>query len=724
MESEDNKELKVKRSLFTKLTGNLSIRSKLLIAFFIMILLTLSVSAVTIISNQSSQKTINHLVDVESRVARLSFQTENSLRLMQGYEKSFLVNYQKIGIQEAKAKYMLPFTEKGGEAYQTLYEIQQVLTEENKEAFESAQQAMDAINEYLGSFIGTINILELRYDKEFGELVKLDEAADILDDEIEEFDDKIIEDAYAEVKDAYHQYQLASGPENSAAVQEALGALPESINLSPLSVDQRTRLLELTAELDRWIKQVVATDIEIEEKVQAYTASAQKAEPIIGTFITQAIGNEQAATQQIQQSNLLTRNIVYAVGGLAILLGLLLAFVLSRSLTEQVNHITDLLGEIGLGNFDARTPVVTHDELGQMAEALNAMLDNITILIQSQAERDQIQESIMKLLDEISALTDGDLRGRAEVTEDITGAIADSFNAMAEQFSDIIAKVKLATQSVDQTSEDVTSKTMALATKNVEQAQQVEKAVATITIMANSIQDVAGNAKMSAEVSEQSRMNAKEGAEAVQQTNNAMSEIREEINETARSIKRLGESSLEIGNVVQIIDDLSDRTSILALNASIQAAMAGDAGHGFAVVADEVQRLAESSSNSTKQIESLINNIQAEIKNVSNRMDESIGKVVQGSKLADGAHAKLQQIEAVADKLSSLIEAISVSTSEQVEVSEQITATMQAVGSVSKDSSLSSQETAEAMDQLRKTAHDLREAVDVFRIEDSQEEVI
>lgn len=724
MESEENKELKVKRSLFTKLTGNLSIRSKLLIAFFIMILLTLAVSAVTIISNQSAQNTINHMVNVESKVARLSFQTDNLLRMMEGYEKSFLINYKKIGIQEAKAKYMLPFTEKGGEAYQTLYEIQQVLTEENKEAFDSAHKAMDAINDYLSSFIGTINILELRYDKEFGELIKLEEAAEILDGEIEEFDDKIIEDAYSEVKDAYFQYQLASGPETSAAVQEALDALPESINLSPLSVDQRTRLLELTGELDRWIKQVVATDIEIEEKVQAYTESAQKADPIIGAFITQAIGNEQAATQDIQQSNLLTRNIVYGVGGLAILFGLLLAFVLSRSLTEQVNHISDLLGEIGLGNFDARTPVVTHDELGQMAEALNAMLDNITILIQSQAERDQIQESIMKLLDEISALTDGDLRGRAEVTEDITGAIADSFNAMAEQFSDIIAKVKLATQSVDQTSEDVSSKTMALATKNVEQAQQVEKAVATITIMANSIQDVAGNAKMSAEVSEQSRMNAKEGAEAVQQTNNAMSEIREEINETARSIKRLGESSLEIGNVVQIIDDLSDRTSILALNASIQAAMAGDAGHGFAVVADEVQRLAESSSNSTKQIESLINNIQAEIKNVSSRMDESIGKVVQGSKLADGAHAKLQQIEAVADKLSSLIEAISVSTSEQVEVSEQITATMQAVGNVSKDSSLSSQETAEAMDQLRKTAHDLREAVDVFRIEDGQEEVI
>jgi twitching motility protein PilJ len=416
----------------------------------------------------------------------------------------------------------------------------------------------------------------------------------------------------------------------------------------------------------------------------------------------------------------LVMKIVLAVGIVSILLGVFIAIRLSRGLTNQVNHIMGLLDEIGMGNFQARTVVVSNDELGVMATTLNAMLDNITALIQSQEERDTIQESIMKLLEEISALSDGDFTARAEVTEDMTGAIADSFNAMADQFSDIIRQVKLATESVGTTSEDVTRQTMGLAEKNIEQVKGVTAAVEAIEEMVESIREVADNALQSASVSKRSRLNAQEGALAVNETSKAMVEIREQINETARSIKRLGESSLEIGNIVQIIDDIADRTSILALNASIQAAMAGDAGHGFAVVADEVQRLADSSSNSTKQIELLIKSIQTEIKDVTNRIDESIGKVVQGTKLADGAHEKLQEIEDVSNQLAQLIEAITSATTSQVKMSETISRTMESVGEVSRESSLSSQDTATSMNILSRTARDLRSAVEVFKIGENQ----
>jgi twitching motility protein PilJ len=238
--------------------------------------------------------------------------------------------------------------------------------------------------------------------------------------------------------------------------------------------------------------------------------------------------------------------------------------------------------------------------------------------------------------------------------------------------------------------------------------------------MALSIREVAAAAQRSAEVSQQSRQNAEEGAAAVTETSQAMADIREQINETARSIKRLGESSLEIGNIVQIIDDIADRTSILALNASIQAAMAGEAGHGFAVVADEVQRLADNSSNSTKQIELLVKSIQNEIKEVTNRIDDGIGKVVLGSKLAEGAYAKLQEIEQVSSQLAELIETITTSTTEQVEASTIISKTMQEIGGISRESSLSSQDTAASMNVLSRTARDLRSAVEVFKIGDAQ----
>ncbi len=476
----------------------------------------------------------------------------------------------------------------------------------------------------------------------------------------------------------------------------------------------------LLAEFDKWFAEVSKTDGIIAARISGYEDAAKRAGPVIKSFLDYAVEKEDAATLEMENTASLVMKIVLAVGAVSILLGLFIAVRLSRGLTNQVNHIMGLLDEIGLGNFQARTDVVSNDELGVMAKTLNAMLDNITVLIQSQEERDTIQESIMKLLEDISALSDGDFTARAEVTEDMTGAIADSFNAMADQFSDIISKVKIATESVDITSEEVARQTMSLAEKNIEQVNGVAVAVEAIEEMVGSIREVAQNALQSASVSQKSRANAQEGALAVNETSEAMVEIREQINETARSIKRLGESSLEIGNIVQIIDDIADRTSILALNASIQAAMAGDAGHGFAVVADEVQRLADSSSNSTKQIELLVKSIQTEIKDVTNRIDESIGKVVQGTKLADGAHDKLQEIENVSNQLAELIEAITTATNSQVEMSETIAKTMEDVGEVSRESSLSSQDTATSMNILSSTARELRSAVEVFQIEDTQ----
>lgn len=427
---------------------------------------------------------------------------------------------------------------------------------------------------------------------------------------------------------------------------------------------------------------------------------------------------EQLTSQEKQRSAL--GAMTYVIIGatlLAIGLGILLAWIISRGLTSQIDHIMALLGELGIGNFEARTPVVSQDELGVMASSLNAMLDNMTSMIQSQDDQDKQQEAFMKLMGEIDQISDGDLTVRAEVTEDVTGALADSVNTMAEQFGEIVRQVKEASNAVDKTASEVSEQTSELAMRSLEQNEQVNATIAAVHNIAEAIRQVSRNAAQSAEVSETSRANARAGAEAVEQTHRAMDDIREQINETARSIKRLGESSMEIGNVVEIINNIADRTSILALNASIQAAMAGEAGHGFAVVAEEVQRLAESSSNSTKQIDTLIKSIQAEIKDAGNRMDESISKVVQGSQLADGAYAKLQEIEIVSNQLADLIQSISQSAAEQEKTSEDVVSSMVAVGEVSTNTANSSQETNHLMAVLTETAQNLRAAVDTFKIE-------
>jgi methyl-accepting chemotaxis protein len=399
---------------------------------------------------------------------------------------------------------------------------------------------------------------------------------------------------------------------------------------------------------------------------------------------------------------------------------IIFAWFLSRGLTTQVRHIMDLFSEIGMGNFEARTAVKSKDELGQMAVSLNAMLDNTLSLIQSSEERDQMQQAVIRLLDDISGFAEGDLTKRAEVTEDFTGAIADAFNDMADKLSDVVMQVTGVTRQVGRTAYDVTRSTEALAVTSEEQAEQVVKAVAAIRGMNDALREMAENAGRSAAVSDESTQNAREGAQAVRNTNQAMESIQTHVQETARAIKRLGESSQEIGNIVQLINDIADRTSILALNASIQAAMAGETGRGFAVVAEEVQRLAERSTNATGQIDTLIKNIQGEIGEAGTSMEESIQRVVEGSNLADDAFRKLEEIETVSERLAEMIRSISDDSRKQAADSMTVAGIMETVGEVSGRVSAESRNTAAAMRRLAETSDTLNESVSVFRIEETK----
>ena len=420
--------------------------------------------------------------------------------------------------------------------------------------------------------------------------------------------------------------------------------------------------------------------------------------------------------REIHQPVSVFGGILAIVMGVAVVLVIGGAYLLSGSLTRQIRYIMDLFSEIGMGNFSARCQVISRDELGSMANSLNAMLDNLVHLIQSSEERDEMQQSIMKLLTDISALTEGDLSVRAEVTEDMTGAIADSFNTMAEQLSRLVSNVKRSTHEVSTTSQEVSKTTIEMSRTSDEHATRINEAIDVIGKMTRSIQRVSEHASQSAKVSEQAKQDAMTGAKAVRQTNEAINDIRERVQEAARAIKRLGESSQEIGNIVQIINDIADRTSILALNASIQAAMAGDAGRGFAVVADEVQRLAEQSTNSTKQIETLVKNIQGEIHEAGSRMEDSIQRVVHGTQLANGAHSKLEEIESVSTKLAELVQAISIAAKQQAASSQEISDTMKKVGQISSQASQQGKQTALSITNLARTSQQLSDSVDVFKL--------
>ncbi|HEX5788869.1 MAG TPA: methyl-accepting chemotaxis protein [Woeseiaceae bacterium] len=336
---------------------------------------------------------------------------------------------------------------------------------------------------------------------------------------------------------------------------------------------------------------------------------------------------------------------------------------------------------------------------------------------QVQAEQnDRNQQAILRLLDEMGSLADGDLTVEATVTEDITGTIADSFNYAIEELRKLVATVNETAIMVDSAAKQTESTAAHMARAAENQTREINAATESIVSMAASIEEVSGNAERSSDVARHSVDVAHKGGEAVRRTIDGMNAIRETIQETSKRIKRLGESSQEIGNIVELINDIAEQTNILALNASIQASMAGEAGRGFAVVADEVQRLAERSTNATRQIEVLVRTIQADTKEAVVSMERSTTDVVGGALLAENAGAALDEIEQVSNQIASLVQNISSSARQQAGAAADVTRRTKRLGEISQQTGKATTATAAAISKLSEFASQLRKSVAGFTL--------
>ncbi|ROR98920.1 twitching motility protein PilJ [Sinobacterium caligoides] len=330
------------------------------------------------------------------------------------------------------------------------------------------------------------------------------------------------------------------------------------------------------------------------------------------------------------------------------------------------------------------------------------------------------QAAILRLLDELADLADGDLTATATVSEDFTGAIADSINFTIDQLRILVSQINDTAVRVSSAAEETQGTALHLAEASEHQAQEIAGASAAINEMAVTIDQVSANASESAQVADRSVKIAGSGAEVVQNTIHGMDTIREQIQDTAKRIKRLGESSQEIGDIVSLINDIADQTNILALNAAIQASMAGDAGRGFAVVADEVQRLAERSSNATKQIEALVKTIQSDTNEAVISMEQTTSEVVRGARLAQDAGVALEEIENVSSSLAELIQNISNAARQQAASAGHISNTMNVIQEITSQTSSGTTTTAKSIGNLAVMATDLRESVAGFKLPEEE----
>jgi twitching motility protein PilJ len=334
-------------------------------------------------------------------------------------------------------------------------------------------------------------------------------------------------------------------------------------------------------------------------------------------------------------------------------------------------------------------------------------------------QNERNQQAILRLLDELGSLADGDLTVEATVTEDITGAIADSINYAIEKLRELVATINETAIMVDSAAKTTASTATHMARAADTQTKEISAATESIVSMAHSIEEVSGNAERSSDVARHSVEVAHKGGEAVRRTIDGMNAIRETIQETSKRIKRLGESSQEIGNIIELINDIAEQTNILALNASIQASMAGEAGRGFAVVADEVQRLAERSTNATKQIEVLVRTIQTDTNEAVVSMERSTTDVVGGALLAENAGAALDEIEQVSNQIANLVQNISSSARQQAGSAADVTRRTTKLKEISDQTGRATTATAASISKLSALASQLRQTVAGFTLPSS-----
>jgi len=369
-----------------------------------------------------------------------------------------------------------------------------------------------------------------------------------------------------------------------------------------------------------------------------------------------------------------------------------------------------------IGSANMSEDVELRCDSDHFGDSVRQLQEQLRYALGTHETRDRLQRSIAKLLDEVSDVSAGDLTVQAEVGPEATGEIAEAFNQMTRNLRSLIKQVKDVTMQVASAANAISDTTEQLAGGSVAQASQIGRTTSAIASMTQQVQDVSRNASLSAEVAAGSLKSARLGTQAARENIEAMRSIRRKVQETAKRIKKLGERAQEIAQITGMIDDLSDRTGLLALNASLQAAASGDSAAGFVHVAEEVERLAERSNRLTQQISTLTQSINLETNEVVASMEETIREVIDGSALADKAGRSLVEIEQVTTNLAELLRSISDSTRFQAKSAEDIQNSMSAISEVTALVEKGSKRASEDVRTLVEFSRELRQSVAPFKL--------
>lgn len=401
---------------------------------------------------------------------------------------------------------------------------------------------------------------------------------------------------------------------------------------------------------------------------------------------------------------------------LAILFGAGIAYILARFISRGVTDIAEVAAQAASGQLQARARVDSRDELGRMASAFNAMLDRIGGLVQTETERDQMQQRLMQFLVLVSEVSKGDLSKRGEVTADMFGNLSDAFNLMLDRFGQLMRQVRESAERVNASAIALRDSANQMTTTARQQAQESEQALSAVEGLTQSMRQVADTAGASSESAKQALTATERGREAVQSTVQDMQGIRGAVQRMSKQVKGLGDRSLEISQIVSTIRDIAAQTNLLALNAAIEAAGAGEAGARFAVVADQVRKLAENSTQATREIAELVKVIQAETQEAVIAMEQETQAVEAGSASALRTGDVFKEISNISQRSAELAVTIARSSVQEAEATEGVSRTIQGFAHGAAFTQTSAEQTRATIEELATLSERLTASVSQFKL--------
>jgi methyl-accepting chemotaxis protein len=439
-----------------------------------------------------------------------------------------------------------------------------------------------------------------------------------------------------------------------------------------------------------------------------------------GKLGTVRVGMDRAIVDQAAATSGRQVLLVFAaVAALTLIGGALLA----RRITRPITRLVEAAQRVGEGDLSETVAVTSRDEIGELARTFNDSIARLRAQVQTEAERDEerrrredLQESIIKFLDVAMEVSQGDLTRRGEVTSDVLGNVVDAINVMVGEIGAIMADVRGAALQVAAGASQMTDSSRRMTEGAQAQAREASRVAESVEGLTQSVRQVADSARASAQAAREALDASQKGDAAVRDSLQAMQRIRGEVQSISKKIKSLGDRSLEISEIVNTIEDIASQTNLVALNAAIEAAGAGEAGLRFAVVADEVRKLAERSAKATKDIAVLIKNVQADTQDAVVVMEQGTLEVEAGYRMTVQAGDSLKAIADVSQRSAALAQDISEATQEQVRGAETVTQAMQSIQTVASQTELRVLEARRTVAELTRLAEELTASLARFKL--------